>query len=241
MSPTLEGQAQAFARRISDSVSAFVGSPIPFSATASGSKFVVTDDQGGVVLQLGGAARLALEVNYRCELDSSGTYLKVLTSRVAIYAGARAKGDPLFRYEYVYNQVTGLPAAHLHLHAHRDQFTQVMTMASQQGARRREPKPGAEFEAARLANVHFPLGGHRFRPCLEDILRMLAEEFGVHTGSTWEQAERAARLEWRRQQSASVVRDCPSEATRVLRELGYVVQDPAEGPVVDNLERLLAL
>lgn len=201
----------------------------------------MTDDQGGVVLQLGGGARLALEVSYRCELDRAGTYLKVLTSKVAVYAGARPKGDPLLRYEYVYDQKDGLPAAHLHVHAHRDQFTQVMTMASQQGARRREPKPGAEFEAARLANVHFPLGGHRFRPCLEDILRMLAEEFGVATGPTWGGAERAARLEWRRHQSASVVRDCPSEATRVLRELGYVVEEPAKGPEADNLERLLAL
>jgi len=104
---TLEEQSQAFARRISDAVSAFVGDTVPFKATSIGSRFVVSDDTAGIVIPVGGGGTLALEVNYRCELDGAGLYLKVLSSKVAVYAGSRPKGDPLFRFEYVHTRLMG--------------------------------------------------------------------------------------------------------------------------------------
>jgi hypothetical protein len=237
---TLEQQSEAFAKRISDAVSAFVGETVPFKATSSGSRFVVADDTGGVVIQVGEGGTLALEVNYRCELDGAGRYLKVLSSKVAVYAGSRPKGDPLFRFEYVHDQGAGLPAGHLHVHAHRDQFTRVMTLAAMAGAARRQVSPDAELEAARLSRLHFPTGGHRFRPILEDVLQLIQEEFGAHPGPTWPEVLRQNRVEWRRQQTGAAVRDCPSEAVRVLEELGYRVHPPAVGPAPDRHDRLAA-
>lgn len=237
---TLEDESQAFAQRISDAVSAFVGQTVPFKATSSGSRFVVSDDTEGIVIPIGEGGTLALEVNYRCELDSVGRYLKVLSSRVAVYAGSRPKGDPLFRFEYVNNQSTGLPAGHLHVHAHRDQFTRVMTLASISGAARRQVRPEAELEAARMSTIHFPTGGHRFRPTLEDVLQLIEEEFGARPGSTWREVLHRNRVQWRRQQTGAAVRDCPSEAVRVLEELGYSVAAPDTGPVPDREDRLSA-
>jgi hypothetical protein len=237
---TLEDESDAFARRISDAVSAFIGDTVPFKATSSGSRFVVSDDTDGIVIPVGDVGTLALEVNYRCELDGAGLYLKVLSSKVAVYAGSRPKGDPLFRYEYVYDQGGGLPAGHLHVHAHRDQFTRVMTLAGVSGAARRKPAPDAELEAARMSRIHFPTGGHRFRPTLEDVLQMIQEEFGAKSGPNWPEVLRANRVQWRRHQTGAAVRDCPSEAVRVLEELGYVVSPPAGGPAPDREDRLAA-
>lgn len=237
---TLEKEADAFARRISHAVSAFIGHTVPFKATSRGSRFVVTDDTGGIVIPVGEVGALALEVNYGCELDSASRYLKVLKSKVAVYAGSRPKGDPLFRYEYVHDQGEGLPAGHLHVHAHRDQFTRVMTLAAVSGASRRQAAPDAELEEARMSRIHFPTGGHRFRPTLEDVLQMIEEEFGAIPGPTWHDVLRTNRVQWRRHQTGAAVRDCPSEAVRVLEELGYVVSPPPEGPVRDRDDRLAA-
>lgn len=236
----LEDESQAFAKRISDAVSAFVGKTVPFKATSRGARFVVSDDTEGVVIPVGGGGTLALEVNYRCELDRAGHYLKVLSSKVAVYSGSRPKGDPLFRFEYVHNQVQGLPAGHLHIHAHRDQFTRVMTLAAIAGTARRQVAPEAELEAARMSRIHFPTGGHRFRPTLEDVLQMIEEEFGATPGPTWREVLRSNRVQWRRQQTGAAVRDCPSEAVRVLEELGYGISEPSAGPAPDREDRLAA-
>lgn len=236
----LEGEARNFAQRISDAVSAFIGDTVPFKATSSGTRFVVSDDTGGIVIPVGGGGMLALEVTYRCGLDGSGLYLKVLSSKVAVYAGSRPKGDPLFRFEYVHDQGDGLPAGHLHVHAHRDQFTRVMTLAGSAGATRRQVAPDAELEAARMSRIHFPTGGHRFRPTLEDVLQMIEEEFGAAPGPNWRNVLRANRVLWRRQQTAAAVSDCPSEAVRVLEDLGYTVIAPDSGPKPDNENRLAA-
>lgn len=235
---TLEELAQPFAQRISDAVSAFVGYTVPFTATRSGSKFVVTDDADGIVIPIGAGGALLLEVNYRCELDGARRYAKVLKSKVAVYAGTRPRGEPLFRFEYVHDQVPGRPAGHVHVHAHRDQFTRVMTLAEVSESTRRQAGSSADPEAARLSRIHFPTGGHRFRPTLEDVLQLIEEEFGAHPGPTWHEVLRTNRIEWRRKQTAAAVRDCPSEAVRMLDELGYRVEPPDGTPVTDREDRL---
>jgi hypothetical protein len=236
----LHDHATAFAREISEAVSAFVDRPVPFKATSSGSRFVVTDDIGGIVIPVGEGRRIYLEATYRCQLDGIGRYLKVLSSKVAVFPGSRPKGDPLFRFEYVHNQASGLPAGHLHVHAHRDQFTRMMTLAALSGASRRQVGPDEELEAARMSRIHFPTGGHRFRPSLEDVLQLIEEEFGARPGPAWQETLRTNRIRWRRQQTGAAVRDCPSEAVRVLTELGYRIECPEAGPVPDHEDRLAA-
>lgn len=50
---TLEEESAAFARRISDAVSSFIGQTVPFKATSSGSRFVVSDDTDGIAIPIG--------------------------------------------------------------------------------------------------------------------------------------------------------------------------------------------
>lgn len=69
---------------------------------------------------------------------------------------------------------------------------------------------------------------------------MIEEEFGAKPGPTWPEVLHANRVRWRRHQTGAAVRDCPSEAVRVLEELGYAVGPPAEGPIQDRNDRLAA-
>ena len=92
----LHDHATAFAREISEAVSAFVDRPVPFKATSSGSRFVVTDDIGGIVIPVGEGGRISLEATYRCQLDGIGRYLKVLSSKVLSSRGVGPRATRSF-------------------------------------------------------------------------------------------------------------------------------------------------
>lgn len=110
----------------------------------------------------------------------------------------------------------------------------AMAIAGRSGTNRRKNLFSGFPQTAQMSRLHFPLGGHRFRPGLEDVLQMLQTEFGAEVGPTW--AGQLGRA--RAHTAAAVVRDCPSEAVRVLSELGYTVAPPPSGPPPDRLERL---
>jgi hypothetical protein len=133
----LAAEAQAFAERLSNTVSEFLGRSCPFTADAIPSgRFSVTDQEAaGITLTVGGMQVLSLEISYECSWDTSGDYLAVHTSKVAVHAGPRPTGKQvLFRYEYVRDQGRDLPSAHLHVHAHRDAFAHVISTAGRNAA-----------------------------------------------------------------------------------------------------------
>jgi len=89
-------------------------------------------------------------------------------------------------------------------------------------------------------DLHYPLGGERFRPCLEDFLEGMIHEFGIDAEEGWEEALASGRETWRCSQTAAVVRDAPEVAAEMLRNLGYQVCPPGSGPKPNNIERLRA-
>lgn len=99
------------------------------------------------------------------------------------------------------------------------QLEAVMT-----GAGRRRTK--STSKRSRLPNVtdlHFPLGGTRFRPCFEDVLEMLIHEFHLDVANEAAALEvlTERRAEWRTIQLSAAVRDDMECAARVLRNYGY--------------------
>lgn len=232
---SLEALATEFAGALSALVSQFAGRELGFDIVAHEDKIVIASDPVVPVL-VGGDHLLSVYAKYYCTYDHRGQYLRVRESTIKVFAGVRIKGDPLFRYEYVQNQREQLPCAHLHVHAHRDQFAAAMAMAVKAGGVRDDKN---FTEIGRMRRLHFPLGGHRFRPGLEDVLQMLHVEFGAEVGPGWTAALEEARAEYRKKQTAAAVRDCPSEALRVLQELGYRVEPPESGPCADRLDRLV--
>jgi hypothetical protein len=240
-SATLANLARDFAADLTRTVRAVAGEDCPKfvadtpemgDSSASSVVLVFQSPADGICLRVNGEPLLTLTVEFRCAWDGHGAYLAVVWSRIAVYGRDDFSTEPLLRYEYVKDLDDRLPAAHLQVHGVHEALTEIMSGAgtgSVRGRRRQRRVAGGQLPA--LSQLHLPLGGHRFRPCLEDILAVLVEEFGVMPPH----GDRAAALSaladgretWRRTQVGSVVRDAPDEAVRVLRELGYDVSFPA--------------
>ena len=127
--------------------------------------------------------------------------------------------EPLVRYEFL-ETPHGIPAAHVQVHG--DHPTWIGVFESISGTRRARKHRRRQ----RVSDLHFPVGGRRFRPCLEDVLEMLILEFNVVPSPDQEtalEALRAGRAAWRAHQLGAAVADNPAVAVRVLTQLGYEV------------------
>lgn len=227
MTPTdLEAQAREFAENLTSTVRALVPSCAGFDASLLTDRrpdrerfWVRQDPATGIPLSVDGQPILTLKVEYHCCLDGVGQWMAVDEAHVKVYAGPQAAKEPLFRYHYLRQGPDDLPAAHIHVHAHRDALSHVLGQTGTQTARGKARARADDIP--RMTDLHFPVGGHRFRPCLEDVLEMLVTELGVDHPDGAIDALREGRERWRRSQTRTVVRDAPDEAITVLSDLGY--------------------
>lgn len=248
---SLDEQAQQFADDLTATVQSVVGTTVdPFMAIAhtvgeDGERTHLAIRQSpveGIQLTVEGRPMLTLRVSFRCTWDHREDFLAVENSTFHVLAtGSKSTSEPLFRVDFLRQPESDVPSAHMHVHAHRDAITHVMdhcgVMSSR--AKRRRKKMADGEHIPRLADLHIPLGGARFRPCLEDLLQMLINELGVDAQPGAEKALAAGRTSWRKRQLAASVRDSPETAASVLREqLGYEVRPPEAGPVGDRPSQL---
>lgn len=237
-------QARSFAHELTASARAVAGpNTDPFRATAvqgvaSLDRFVVRQgERTGIVLTVDKAPTLRLEVDYRCVWDHRRMFLAVETSYTKVSAFGAT--EPLFRYDYN-RSAQSAPAAHFQIHAHRDAISYTMANAGAGSSRSRARAKGAGRRIPQLSDLHFTLGGHRFRPCLEDILEMLIDEFGVDAPKDARETLADGRERWRIKQVGASVRDAPKAAVDVLESLGYAVTPPATGRKRNRRDRLRA-
>jgi len=146
-------------------------------------------------------------VQINCCTDSSRQYLAVAWSTFTLKS--TVDRTPLLRYEYIRGS-RAVPSAHWHFHGERGTFASLLTQV-------RLKQPGD------LSKLHVPVGGHRFRPSLEDFLQFLITQCGIDARENWKSAVEAGRERWRRLQIKSVVRDAPEDAAAVLSQLGYQI------------------
>lgn len=198
---TLQEQAEVFATTLTNSVRFIAGpSCTAFAAVASpdnGSFLVLQQPDEGVVLSDSTDALLRLEVSYNCVWDSGGQYLAVDSSRIAVFTESGT--NPLFRYEFTRAlESPHLPSAHIHFHGDHPELEQAMAECGDSTQRAKRRRSGKKLQ---LHHLHFPVGGARFRPCVEDVLQVLIEEFGiVSPGGSVKAAMRHladAREKWR--------------------------------------------
>lgn len=229
----VEEQARQFAQRLTATVQALVPDCPGFTATAleerkrrrkhTPVRVVVRQEPGtGIPLCVQGVAILTLKVEFYCALDAEARWLATDEAHIKVHAGTRAAEEPLFHYHYQRDAGPELAAAHLHVHAHRDALSHVL--ANSGTSTRRGKDKARKTTVPRTRDLHFPLGGHRFRPCLEDVLEMLVLELGVDKPAGALEALAAGRAQWRLGQVRTVVRDAPEEAITSLGELGYDVR-----------------
>lgn len=221
----------------------FLGYLVDFSVNAENrtGHMIIKGPRDGVSLYCKGEPLLTLQASYRCSLDRDATYLSVAVSCFSVHVGDTDSTEPLYRYDFVRDLKAVLPSAHLQIHAHRSQMGFAMGMAAQRQAARRGPTGKGMCEQAELKRLHFPLGGARFRPCLEDVLGMLVSEFDIDRAPGWEEVLEEGRAKWRRVQAAAVVRDCPDVAISTLEAMGHRVVIDVDRLRVENKAALTGL
>ncbi len=176
MPPGFEEQAERFARELDDLIAGCLASPPEFNVVSLraadariGPGQLTTDGTHGFPLvdlpranDVDGAS-LLLKVEFRVVLDQEQLHLTVVTSAFGLWVRSDASGKPrpVFRIEYE-RDARGKAAAHVHFHAESADMAWVYGSAGQ-------PLPT-------MKEIHFPVGGKRFQPTIEDVLLSLARE-----------------------------------------------------------------
>ena len=164
------------------------------------------------------APALLLLARFAVEIGEDDDHLQVVSSTVGLWVditGGRKDPRPLIRVEYDRHRVAGdRAAAHVHLHAHSPEMAWIYGSSGQ-------PAPD-------LHSLHFPVGGQRFRPTLEDFLLFLERE-NLYTD--FKDGWRATTLEslrgFEETQAVATTRRYHQVAADTLARLGYVVTPPS--------------
>lgn len=172
----------------------------------------------GVPLFVHGDEIATLKASVSCRLDSVNRYLAVDESKYSILANLDR--TPILRFEYSRSMLSA-PNAHVHVHAHRGALSHLLSRTGHEAPHD-------------ISFLHIPVGGSRFRPCLEDLVQFVIQECRFDHLQGWQDQVDEGRERWRRRQVAAVVRDAHDEAARVLQELGYTVESPADAPAVSR-------
>lgn len=225
MTQSLKQQAWDFAIEIMQTLAGVLPRGdlgIELTTDETNTNFVLTcNDPKGVELQIDNQTVMRLEIDYKLSGDRTGQWLKVITSTIAVVP--ENKGVPFFRYDFI-DDARNIPVAHFNVHAERDDFIQALVSKGKSAAaknRRREFLNQGKIP--RLANFHFPVGGRRFRPSLEEILRVIIEEFGIDRRPTWNEVLDAGHARHLAVQLKAAVRDNPEVAIKALENLGYAI------------------
>jgi len=218
----LRERAANFAQEIQDTLTRVLPGTFQMVSIASNQRYVVRPDGEStnaqrIALLVDGEHLANLGLQFYLGLDSSGTFLKTWKSNLAIHSVLDR--TPLIRQEFDAAMTTAAPMAHWHVHADRGALSHLL-------ARAHAVRPDLVSKPHDISSLHFPVGGERFRPCLEDFLEFLIRECGVDPLPGWEAAIIAGREKWRMRQFRSSARDLQQEAAEVLRTNGWTVEEP---------------
>ncbi|WP_166483697.1 hypothetical protein [Streptomyces rhizosphaericus] len=220
--------AMEFADKLTALTRGVLGEDSPrFHAVNTGSRIRVSpiseaERVSRIPISIGGRSRLSLLACYYCCWDNASMFLATDQADLKLFYDKVP--DPLIRFEYV-RRSEDPPGAHIQVHAHRDEMAYLLRLADSG-----RPKQGLRRDRLpRLAEMHLPVGGHRMRPSLEDVLLFLKREFAIDTTDNWRTVIVEHLTDWRLTQLKSAVRDAPEAAAEVLRLLGYTVEPPKVG------------
>ena len=136
-------------------------------------------------------AELWMDVSFQLRLDAEREHLMVHKSFFGVF-GAKDAKHGLFHYDYERDKADGYPDAHLQVDAQSELFDTL-----------NDPKVDA---GRSLAQLHFPVGGKRFRPCLEDIIEFLVVERLVEARDGYEKTLEVGREGFRKNQLMAAMR-----------------------------------
>jgi hypothetical protein len=215
----LEEAVASFSKELEYLLRSIFGRPIALIADWQQAKNVwrvsiSTADVSGMQLSIKGQPVFQLQLWYLCEYQSSRSRLTIRKSSFKVMHAASRM--PLWHYDYVRDMKKAASAiAHLNVYAHRNEIVGAMAAAN------RRP------EELQLQAIHFPFGGPRYRPTIEDVFEMLITEFDIDVDEGALKAIRKSRILYFKRQLEGAVFDAPQIAAAVLRDLGFKVDSPS--------------
>lgn len=150
-------------------------------------------------------AELWMDVSFQLRLDAEREHLMVHKSFFGLF-GSRDAKHGLFHYDYERDKADGYPDAHLQVDASSELFNTL-----------NDPKCDS---GRSLAQLHFPVGGKRFRPCLEDIIEFLIVERLVEAKDGYEKVIEAGREGFRKNQLMAAMRRDPATVEAFVERYG---------------------
>ncbi|MCA0145598.1 hypothetical protein [Blastococcus sp. LR1] len=214
---SLEGASARFATDIEDTlVGVLPGSHRIVSRRAPDLERYVVGPEGrhDIPLLVGGEVLATLSLAMFLSLDRSETFLKTVRSDFIVKSTLHRQ--PLIRLDYRAD-MDRAPSAHWQFHAERGAFSHLL-------ARAHALDPTRVNMPHDLGSLHIPVGGERFRPCLEDFLQFLIQECGIDRRDGWLRVLEEGRRRWRLRQLAATIRDAQDHTADVLRGLGWAVE-----------------
>ncbi|MDE0320616.1 MAG: hypothetical protein OXI97_12130 [Acidimicrobiaceae bacterium] len=148
-------------------------------------------------------AKLSLRVFHALRMDDKNRHLANTKSTF----GLCVEHKSAFAYHYERDANNEYPAAHLHIDGKAKRLQKVLDAAD-----RSKDKPTA---------LHLPVGGHRYRPSLEDIIEFCVVERLVAARQGWRQRLSESRERFHEQQLQEAVRHNQGSAAEALTSLGW--------------------
>ncbi|MDE0268107.1 MAG: hypothetical protein OXI96_03600 [Acidimicrobiaceae bacterium] len=143
-------------------------------------------------------------------LDESSRWLTTTKSSYTLQHNNTE--DSIFAYDFVRTPPNKFPAAHFHIYGESKRLKCVLNDAN-----RTKDKP---------ADFHLPVGGRRFRPCLEDIIEFCILEGLVTSRDNWQQALEESRSLYYKTQLKAAAQRAPEVIAAVLKNNGWTVLPP---------------
>jgi hypothetical protein len=147
--------------------------------------------------------RCWLHLGYELSLDKTGRFLTVFSSFFSVQTGPQ-EASCLCHFDYERDKPGGYPEAHLQVNGVSP------ALASWPG----------KTNTRELGRLHFPVGGRRFRPTVEDVIEFLIVEGLAEPREGWRTALDARRRDWERIQLRAAMRSDPESSAELLGEFG---------------------
>lgn len=211
--PDLEAEARSWAERLSELLNGTITTGLRLSAVARpdgrcivGRGLTKNSFTPKVIPVTVSQAqpRCFLFAVWTLALDEETARLTVTQSKIALRVDDGGDAEDIFSYEYGTDPDGDYPEAHLHVAGDSPLLQQLCE------------RTGAD---KRLRDLHFPVGGRRFRPSLEDVIEMLVTEGFVTPRDGWSDVVEASRRAFQAGQLRAAVREDPDTARKELEAL----------------------
>ena len=156
------------------------------------------------------SADLHLSVLQTLDLDDSGMFLTTNRSTYTLQEGEAETS--ILTYDFVREPPNDFPEAHIHLHGESSVLRKMLNLNG-----RKKDKP---------ADLHIPVGGRRFRPCLEDLIEFCILERLATPREGWKGALEKSKNQYYDRQLRAAIRRSPELAVDVLKQDGWDVRPP---------------